>query len=107
MDLTKVTLPTFILERRSLLEMYADFFAHPDDFVRAVDLPNPEERFISVVRYYLNAFYPARKSGVAKKPYNPILGETFRCRWTIPELPPSGEKVERGPFPGSDKNQVN
>lgn len=34
MDLTKVVLPTFILERRSLLEMYADFFAHPDLFVR-------------------------------------------------------------------------
>ena len=34
MDLTKITLPTFILERRSLLEMYADFFAHPDLFVR-------------------------------------------------------------------------
>ena len=33
MDLTKVVLPTFILERRSLLEMYADFFAHPDIFV--------------------------------------------------------------------------
>ena len=32
MDLTKVVLPTFILER-SLLEMYADFFAHPDLFV--------------------------------------------------------------------------
>lgn len=28
MDLTKVTLPTFILERRSLLEMYADFFGN-------------------------------------------------------------------------------
>ena len=34
MDLMKVVLPTFILERRSLLEMYADFFAHPDLFVR-------------------------------------------------------------------------
>lgn len=34
MDLTKVVLPTFILERRSLLEMYADFFAHPDIFIR-------------------------------------------------------------------------
>ncbi|KAK2728075.1 hypothetical protein QYM36_008526 [Artemia franciscana] len=34
MDLTKVTLPTFVLERRSLLEMYADFFAHPDIFLR-------------------------------------------------------------------------
>lgn len=31
---SKVVLPTFILERRSLLEMYADFFAHPDLFVR-------------------------------------------------------------------------
>ena len=36
MDLTKVVLPTFILERRSLLEMYADFFAHPDLFVKYV-----------------------------------------------------------------------
>ena len=34
MDLTKVVLPTFILERRSLLEMYADYFAHPDLFLR-------------------------------------------------------------------------
>ncbi|XP_015766311.1 PREDICTED: oxysterol-binding protein-related protein 11-like [Acropora digitifera] len=32
MDLTKVVLPTFILEPRSLLEMYADFLAHPDLF---------------------------------------------------------------------------
>lgn len=36
MDLTKVVLPTFILERRSLLEMYADFFAHPDLFCKSV-----------------------------------------------------------------------
>ena len=79
MDLTKVTLPTFILERRSLLEMYADFFAHPDNFLTATSLSTPEERIISVVKYYLGAFYAARKSGVAKKPYNPILGETFRC----------------------------
>lgn len=34
MDLTKVVLPTFILEKRSLLEMYADYFAHPDLFLR-------------------------------------------------------------------------
>lgn len=34
MDLTKVTLPTFILEKRSLLEMYAEIFAHPDVFAR-------------------------------------------------------------------------
>lgn len=46
MDLTKVTLPTFILERRSLLEMYADFFAHPDAFIVTVDLESPQDRFM-------------------------------------------------------------
>ena len=42
MDLTRVVLPTFILERRSLLEMYADFFSHSDLFARWVAvLPLP------------------------------------------------------------------
>jgi len=106
MDLTKVTLPTFILERRSLLEMYADFFAHPDDFLKGISSNSPEERMISVVQYYLGSFYPARKSGVAKKPYNPILGETFRCKWTVPELEPAGVKTKDGPYPGSDINEI-
>ncbi|VDN01872.1 unnamed protein product [Thelazia callipaeda] len=106
MDLTKVTLPTFILERRSLLEMYADFFAHPNSFIISTDIPSAEERFISVVRYYLGSFYAARKSGVAKKPYNPILGETFRCRWQTPGLKKAMELTKRGPFPGSDLNDL-
>ncbi len=48
MDLTKIVLPTFILERRSLLEMYADFFAHPDLFVEIPSKASPEERMIQV-----------------------------------------------------------
>jgi hypothetical protein len=48
MDLTKIVLPTFILERRSLLEMYADFFAHPDIFVEIPSKNTPEERMIQV-----------------------------------------------------------
>ncbi|GMS99044.1 hypothetical protein PENTCL1PPCAC_21219, partial [Pristionchus entomophagus] len=106
MDLTKVTLPTFILERRSLLEMYADFFAHPDAFILTPTLESPEERFVSVVRYYLGAFYAARKSGVAKKPYNPILGESFRCKYTVPNMEKEGTATTDGPFPGTDVNEV-
>lgn len=34
MDLTRVALPTFILEKRSLLEMFADFLGHPELFLR-------------------------------------------------------------------------
>ena len=73
MDLTKIVLPTFILERRSLLEMYSDFFAHPDIFLEIVDGKDPEERMILVLRWYLSSFHAGRKSTVAKKPYNPIL----------------------------------
>lgn len=50
MDLTKVVLPTFILERRSLLEMYADFFAHPDMFVDISDAPTPRDRIVAILR---------------------------------------------------------
>ena len=48
MDLTKVVLPTFILERRSLLEMYADYFAHPDIFVSIADFKDPKDRMVQV-----------------------------------------------------------
>jgi len=50
MDLTKVVLPTFILERRSLLEMYADFFAHPDMFVDITDSRTAQDRMVAVLR---------------------------------------------------------
>jgi len=88
MDLTKIVLPTFILERRSLLEMYADFFAHPDIFTDISIKNTPEERMIQVLRWYLSSFSASRKSTVAKKPYNPIIGEIFRCWYPIPSLSP-------------------
>uniref|UniRef100_A0A3B4T290 Oxysterol-binding protein n=1 Tax=Seriola dumerili TaxID=41447 RepID=A0A3B4T290_SERDU len=102
MDLTKVVLPTFILERRSLLEMYADFFAHPDLFVSIAEQPEPRERMVQVVKWYLSAFHAGRKGSVAKKPYNPILGEVFYCHWDLP----SEETVSEGPVPWSSPNSV-
>uniref|UniRef100_A0AAQ6IQ72 Oxysterol-binding protein n=1 Tax=Anabas testudineus TaxID=64144 RepID=A0AAQ6IQ72_ANATE len=85
MDLTKVVLPTFILEKRSLLEMYANFMAHPDMFLSITSGSTPEERIIRFVEYYLTAFHEGRKGAVAKKPYNPILGEHFHCSWYVPQ----------------------
>ncbi|XP_056618208.1 oxysterol-binding protein-related protein 10 isoform X2 [Triplophysa dalaica] len=84
MDLTRVVLPTFILEKRSLLEMYANFMAHPDVFLAITSGATAEERIIRFVEYYLTAFHEGRKGAVAKKPFNPILGECFHCTWDIP-----------------------
>ncbi|XP_061192653.1 oxysterol-binding protein-related protein 9-like [Saccostrea echinata] len=106
MDLTKVVLPTFILERRSLLEMYADFFAHPDLFVKIVDMKTPQDRMIQLVRWYLSAFHAARNSDIAKKAYNPILGETFKCHWKIPGMEAEGEKAVDGPCEEATNNNL-
>ncbi|XP_064087179.1 oxysterol-binding protein-related protein 9-like isoform X6 [Macrobrachium nipponense] len=106
MDLTKVVLPTFILERRSLLEMYADFFAHPDLFCSIADMQTPQDRMVQVVKWYLSAFHAGRKSEVCKKPYNPILGEVFKCYWDVPGIPPGGESVPDGPIPWATTNNL-
>lgn len=78
-------LPTFILEKRSLLEMYADFMSHPDLFIAVSNGATAEDRMIRFVEYYLTSFHEGRKGAIAKKPYNPIIGETFHCSWRIPK----------------------
>ncbi|KAB7506058.1 Oxysterol-binding protein-related protein 8 [Armadillidium nasatum] len=82
MDLSKVVLPTFILEPRSFLDKLSDYYYHADLLSRAVQEDDPFTRMKEIVRWYLSGFYKKPKG--LKKPYNPILGETFRCYWKHP-----------------------
>uniref|UniRef100_A0A3Q0T6H2 Oxysterol-binding protein n=1 Tax=Amphilophus citrinellus TaxID=61819 RepID=A0A3Q0T6H2_AMPCI len=77
MDLSKVVLPTFILEPRSFLDKLSDYYYHADLLSTAYG------RIKQVLRWYLSGFYKKPKG--LKKPYNPILGETFRCCWLNPQ----------------------
>ncbi|XP_013118598.2 oxysterol-binding protein-related protein 8 isoform X3 [Stomoxys calcitrans] len=79
MDLSKVVLPTFILEPRSFLDKLSDSYYHADILSRAVLEDDPFTRMKLVVQWYLSGFYKKPKG--LKKPYNPILGETYRCYW--------------------------
>ncbi|KAG0329716.1 hypothetical protein BG000_011967 [Podila horticola] len=79
MDLHRVTLPTFVLEPRSMLERITDFMSHPELIAKANQIQDPVERFVAVTRYYLSGWH-IKPKGV-KKPYNPILGEHFRSQW--------------------------
>jgi len=79
MDLSRITLPTFILEPRSLLEKLTDFMTHGEILAEVPRMHHPYERIVGIVKWYLSGFY-IKPQGV-KKPYNPILGEFFRCRW--------------------------
>lgn len=79
-------------------------------------MPTPKERMIQVVRWYMCSFHAGRKSGVAKKPYNPILGEIFRCHWDVENISGGGGEpatagasatiVNDGPVPWCRENQL-
>jgi len=59
-----------------------------------------------VLRWYLSSFHAGRKSTIAKKPYNPILGETFRCRWDAVVESNIGAEFPRPPQPWTDSENV-
>lgn len=108
MDLTKITLPTFILERRSLLEMFADFLAYPELWLAIAESPSAEDRMISCLKWYLTSFRAGRNPVIAKKPYNPILGEIFQCYYDMEYLyPKEGHKVTKtGPVPWAKERDI-
>lgn len=82
-DLSRVTLPTFILEERSMLERITNFMAHPETLLPMPDIEDPLQRFVAVVKFYLSGWH-IKPPGV-KKPLNPILGETYTCWWEYPD----------------------
>ncbi len=79
MDLSKVVLPTFILEPRSFLEKLSDYYHHCDileEYIylinklmfevffscsRAVNSPDPLVRMKTIVKFYLSGFYKKPK----------------------------------------------
>ncbi|KAK4164213.1 Oxysterol-binding protein-like protein OBPalpha [Cladorrhinum sp. PSN259] len=82
-DLSRVVLPTFILEPRSMLERITNFMCHPEMLLPIPTIDDPVERFLGVVKFYLSGWH-IRPPGV-KKPLNPILGEIFTCYWDFPD----------------------
>ncbi|KAG6009516.1 hypothetical protein E4U21_002152 [Claviceps maximensis] len=87
-DLSRVVLPTFILEPRSMLERITNFMCHPEMLLHIPDIEDPVERFVSVVKFYLSGWHirPSLANTLdrgVKKPLNPILGEIFSCYWEL------------------------
>ena len=70
------------------------------------DIECPHERMIQVVRWYMSTFRAGRKSPVAKKPYNPILGEIFQCWYNLPSNNENKKIIENGPVPWASNEQL-
>ncbi|OQR75165.1 oxysterol-binding protein-related protein 11-like [Tropilaelaps mercedesae] len=83
-DLTRVSLPVFVQEPRSLLELYADLFSYAPLFVAISEGKTDEDRMLACIRWLLSALFATRRGLVARKPFNPVLGESFRCSFRLP-----------------------
>ncbi|OQR66793.1 oxysterol-binding protein-related protein 9-like [Tropilaelaps mercedesae] len=108
MDLTKITLPTQILERRSLLELYATFFTHADLFLNISSFETPRDRMVAMVGWYMSAYHVSLKPKRPKKPYNPVLGEIFRCFYRVDdEAATTSPRASRdGPLPWAKSSDL-
>lgn len=38
---------------------------------------------MALLEWYLTSFHMGRTDSTARKPYNPIIGETFHCSWRV------------------------
>lgn len=82
-DLARITLPTFILERKSMLERITNQLQHQTILLEAHDCrDDPVMRFVNVVKWDLAGWHITPKA--VKKPLNPVLGEYFTCYWDLP-----------------------
>lgn len=81
-DLSRITLPTFILEKKSMLERITNQLQFPDMLLDAHNETNNLARFVKVIKWYMAGWHIAPKA--VKKPLNPILGEYFTCYWDLP-----------------------
>ncbi|SAM03677.1 hypothetical protein [Absidia glauca] len=84
-DLSSLTCPAFFLNGLSLLEYGTYWGDHPTCFTAISQSADPQERMLAVVRWFMSTLYGSYASRCTnglneKKPYNPILGEQFKCK---------------------------
>lgn len=82
MDLARFQAPVFLLKPTSFLESTSEYVCPLPFFVKISQEPSAEKRILAVAKWALcNSSSTPQKGFNRMKPYNPILGEQFYCKW--------------------------
>jgi len=77
-DLTRVSIPAIMLFPFSMLEVVAwRELSYFELLLASNQIEDPLDRFMSVLRWFISTI---QQEDFHKKPYNPVLGETLKCR---------------------------
>ncbi|KAK5580835.1 hypothetical protein RB653_000859 [Dictyostelium firmibasis] len=74
----KMSLPISYSEPRSFLEKLTDQGSYLDIFLKVKNIESEEERFLEILKFYLSGWIQQK---IAKSPFNPVIGETYECKW--------------------------
>lgn len=74
-DLTRISMPVYLNEPISMLQRSAEIFEHINSLANANHEPDRFKRLAHCVGFFLMNM--AQIKGRSKKPFNPLLGETF------------------------------
>eukprot|EP00761_Pharyngomonas_kirbyi_P003361 gb/GECH01003365.1/.p1 GENE.gb/GECH01003365.1/~~gb/GECH01003365.1/.p1 ORF type:complete len:385 (+),score=75.34 gb/GECH01003365.1/:1-1155(+) len=89
-DLTHISAPPSMLRAVSTLEMIAYSFSGIHFFQDVNNETNhckPQDRLLALAKWYiLGASLSCLSHVYGTKPYNPVLGEYFRCHWDNPSV---------------------
>lgn len=77
MSLSRITLPTFILETRSTIERFTDWMVHADILRKVQFESDPLIRCLHLCTWIVSGFHVSPRT--PKKPYNSLLGEVCRA----------------------------
>ncbi|KAL0480976.1 hypothetical protein AKO1_013630 [Acrasis kona] len=83
MELWRLSVPAFTLQPVSLLEKMSHYCAPNALMENAYKIQDPKERFVSILGWIMFNWRSIPRVGLeSSKPYNPALGEVFKCYWT-------------------------
>ncbi|CAK7211723.1 Oxysterol-binding protein 3 [Sporothrix bragantina] len=93
-DLSTISMPVSANEPTSLLQRIAEQVEYAQLLNDAAAKARPEERLLYVAAFAVSQFSGTRaKERAIRKPFNPLLGETFELLRTERELPGGGMRV--------------
>ena len=93
-DLSTISMPVSANEPTSLLQRTAEQLEYAQLLNDAASKASPEERLLYVAAFAVSQFSGSRaKERAIRKPFNPLLGETFELLRTDAELPGGGMRV--------------
>jgi len=77
-ELSKVSMPVLLNEPLSILQRVCEELEYSELLDKAANLANPLER-IQLVGAFAVSSYASTFLRPSKKPFNPLLGETYEC----------------------------